>query len=202
MTAYNRTTSALSIDYAAQIKDRLSMFDIVLKYISNPKITRNNDILCPFHSEKTPSLHLWDDHYKCYGCGKHGDVISFTEELFGIDFGQALSKLNDDFGLCLPIGRKPTLREAAEAQKRWATIIKERQAKEASIIKLNGKFIAACDELKRLKQNYYDYKPLPGCFELHPLFIEALQKLDYYDYLTADLSEQIYNLENPHKETV
>jgi DNA primase len=196
MTAYNRSTSALSIDYAAQIKDRLSMFDVVYKYIPNLKVTRSGDILCPFHSEKTPSFHLWDDHYKCFGCPAHGDIISFVEQLHGLNFEQALSKLNDDFGLMLPINRKPTLREAAEAHRNYLERIKQRQAKETNIAKLMCKFRAACDELKRLRQNYLKYKPLSGCSELHALFTEALQNIDYYDYLTTDLSEQISQLEH------
>jgi DNA primase len=199
MTAYNRTSSALSIDYAAQIKDRLSMFDVVLRYIPNAKI-RNNEILCPFHSEKTPSCHIWDDHFKCFGCGKYGDIISFVQIYFNLSFTDALAKLNCDFGLNLPIDRKPTLREANEAQRRWAAIVKERQEREANYIALHKKFLAACADFQRLRQNYLKYKPDAPCDELHPLFVEALQKLSFYDYLTTDLSEQLSRLENPNKD--
>lgn len=200
LPTYNRTSIAISCDYAAQIKDRLSMFDVVLRYIPNVKI-RGNNILCPFHVEKTPSCHLWDDHFKCFGCGKYGDVISFVRDYFNLSFQDALSKLNYDFGLDLPIGRKPTLREAVEAKRRWAAIVKERQTREASYISLHNRFLAACIEFQRLRQNYFKYQPEPDCTELHPLFVEALQNLSYYDYLTTELSEQLSRLENQRNDT-
>ena len=31
--------------------------------------------LCPFHNDRHPSLYVADDHYHCFGCGEHGDVI-------------------------------------------------------------------------------------------------------------------------------
>lgn len=191
MVTYNRTSLAFSYDHAAQIKDRLSMFDVVLRYIPNVKFTHSNEILCPFHAEKTPSCHLWDDHFKCFGCGKYGDVISFVQIYFNLSFQDALSKLNYDFGLNLPIGRKHTLRDAVEAQKRWRALVKERQERESNYIALHNRFLAACAEFQRLRQNYFKYQPQPGCTELHPLFIEALQNLSYYDYLTTELSEKL-----------
>ena len=39
------------------------------------EVRRNNFALCPFHNERTPSCKLYADHYHCYGCGAHGDVI-------------------------------------------------------------------------------------------------------------------------------
>lgn len=200
LPTYNRTSIAVSCDYAAQIKDRLSMFDVVLRYIPNVKISGNN-ILCPFHVEKTPSCHLWDDHFKCFGCGKYGDVISFVRDYFNLSFQDALSKLNYDFGLNLPIGRKPTLKEAVEAQKRWRAIVKERQEREKSYLALRNEYLAACAEFQRLRQNYFKYQPQTECTTLHPLFVEALQNLSYYDYLTTELSDQLSKLENQRKDT-
>ena len=201
LPAYNHTSIAISYDYAAQIKDRLSMFDVVLRYIPNVKI-RGNNILCPFHAEKTPSCHLWDDHFKCFGCGKYGDVISFVRDYFNLSFQDALSKLNYDFGLNLPIDRKPTLKEAVEAQKRWRAIMEERREKETNYIALRNEYLAACAEFQRLRQNYLKYKPETYCAELHPLFVEALQNLSYYDYLTAELSEQLSRMENARNDVI
>ena len=52
-------------------------------------------ILCPFHNEKTPSCHLYieSNTFKCYGCQKFGDVISLTQQLFGVDFHDAVELL-------------------------------------------------------------------------------------------------------------
>lgn len=47
---------------------------------------------CFFHSEKTPSLLLDStiNRYKCFGCGKSGDIISLVEESNGLDFNGAI----------------------------------------------------------------------------------------------------------------
>ncbi len=60
---------------------------------------RGSLVLCPFHPDTHPSLYMADDHYHCYGCGKHGDVIDFTAKLFGISGKSAARKLARDFGL-------------------------------------------------------------------------------------------------------
>ena len=41
-------------------------------------------VRCPFHEDHTPSLKLYEDHFYCFGCGRHGDVVDLTAELFCI----------------------------------------------------------------------------------------------------------------------
>ena len=69
---------------AAQIKSRLTMYDLLDKYGFQPN--RRGFIQCPFHSEKTASLGIYQNgrRWKCFGCGAGGDVISFTQRLFGL----------------------------------------------------------------------------------------------------------------------
>jgi hypothetical protein len=45
--------------------------------------------LCPFHNERTPSFRVYPDHYHCYGCGAHGDVIDYVTETQRVDFREA-----------------------------------------------------------------------------------------------------------------
>lgn len=71
--------------------------------------------VCPFHHEKTASLKLHQDHYYCFGCGAHGDVIDFVSRLCRINALDAAKQLNKDFGLRLDVGRAP---DAAELRKR------------------------------------------------------------------------------------
>ena len=51
--------------------------------------------LCPFHKEKTPSFYIFPETntYHCFGCQKHGDVINFTQNIFNIEFKDAIKKL-------------------------------------------------------------------------------------------------------------
>ena len=45
--------------------------------------------LCPFHNDRHPSLYVADDHYYCFACGEHGDVIDFAAKLFGLPLYEA-----------------------------------------------------------------------------------------------------------------
>jgi hypothetical protein len=50
---------------------------------------------CPFHNEHTPGgFRVWVDGYKCFSCGKHGDVVSWLTEYRKLDFTQAITLLN------------------------------------------------------------------------------------------------------------
>ena len=55
--------------------------------------------LCPFHNDRHPSLYVADDHYHCFGCGEHGDVIDFAAKLFGLPLYEAAQRLAADFHL-------------------------------------------------------------------------------------------------------
>ena len=55
--------------------------------------------LCPFHNDRHPSLYVADDHYYCFACGEHGDVIDFVGRLFQLSPYDAARKLMADFHL-------------------------------------------------------------------------------------------------------
>ena len=45
-------------------------------------VNRYGKALCSFHNDRHPSLYVADDHYYCFACGEHGDVIDFVGRLF------------------------------------------------------------------------------------------------------------------------
>ena len=55
--------------------------------------------LCPFHNDRHPSLYVADDHYHCFACGEHGDVIDFVSKLFRLSLYDAAQQLAADFHL-------------------------------------------------------------------------------------------------------
>ncbi len=59
---------------------------------------------CPFHSEKTPSFSVNANKgfYKCFGCGKGGNVFTFVMELEGINFPEAVRSVAEKSGIPLP----------------------------------------------------------------------------------------------------
>src|SRR5258708_25468878 len=59
--------------------------------------------LCPFHQEKTPSFHVDAEKgfFKCFGCGKAGDVITFVQETEHLNFTEAVEAIAQRFGITL-----------------------------------------------------------------------------------------------------
>ena len=72
------------------------------------KSGRNWKGCCPFHGEKTPSFYVYDDHFHCFGCGAHGDAITFVMRAEGASFPEAVERLAAEAGLDVP---KPSARE-------------------------------------------------------------------------------------------
>lgn len=62
-------------------------------------VGQNGMLRCPFHDDHTPSMKLYDDHYHCFGCGAHGDVIDFAARLFDLPVAEAAKLLAADFGI-------------------------------------------------------------------------------------------------------
>ncbi len=80
---------------------------------------------CPFHEERTGSLKVWADHYKCFGCGAHGDAISFVQRHQQLSFRDAVALLAERAGISLDPPSRAAARRAAEARREAASIAQE-----------------------------------------------------------------------------
>ncbi len=77
---------------------------------------------CPFHGEKTPSFYVYDDHFHCFGCGEHGDAITFVMKTTGAGFVEAVETLAAEAGLELPMA-SPLAAEAARERAGIAEVL-------------------------------------------------------------------------------
>ncbi|MCB9477997.1 MAG: DNA primase [Deltaproteobacteria bacterium] len=84
-----------------EILHRADIVQIVEEQTQLKKAGRNYLGLCPFHQEKTPSFNVNPEKgfFKCFGCGKGGDVIRFVMDIHGYTFPEALRFLADRYGI-------------------------------------------------------------------------------------------------------
>ncbi len=85
-----------------ELKARVSLAEVIGKHVRLIRRGRQYQGLCPFHGEKTPSFHVWDDHYHCFGCGAHGSVIDFVMQAEKVGFREAVERLAAIAGMAVP----------------------------------------------------------------------------------------------------
>ena len=98
------------------ISENVDIFQTI-KQISFPHVQQAFDgqeicqdkILCPFHNEKTPSFHIYEDGFYCFGCGVYGDSVSFVAQLEDLQPIEAARLIAQRFNLS--IDRAPTVEE-------------------------------------------------------------------------------------------
>lgn len=75
-----------------QIISRIDIIDVVGNFVKLKKRGVNYIGLCPFHNEKTPSFTVspTKEIYKCFGCGKSGNTITFLMEHEKYSYAEAL----------------------------------------------------------------------------------------------------------------
>lgn len=90
--------------FLEQIKTKVDIVDLISAYTSVQRKGRDYWACCPFHNEKTPSFQIRSDHqyYRCYGCGKHGNIFTFLTDYEQMSFVEAVETLAKRAGLELP----------------------------------------------------------------------------------------------------
>lgn len=84
-----------------QVKSKLDIVEVVSGYLKLEKAGQNWKARCPFHNEKTASFFVSParQSYHCFGCNRGGDLISFVEEIEGLDFISSLKMLAERAGV-------------------------------------------------------------------------------------------------------
>ena len=141
------------------------------------EVNRYGKALCLFHNDRHPSLFVDDDHYHCYACGEHGDVIDLTSKLHSLSLYDAAKKLAYDFGITQD---KPPDKAMQEKLNRKS---------EAQRLRENEKlcFSALLEYMKLLQEWKRLYVPRSPEDTQDDRFVEACYNLDYVEYLVDTL---------------
>ena len=112
---------AVPPEFIEDLRQRVPLSDVVGRRVKLIRKGRRHSGLCPFHAEKTPSFSVVDDDgfYHCFGCGVHGDVISFLREMDGLEFMEAVERLAEMAGLAVP---STVPQDPATSRQRKATL--------------------------------------------------------------------------------
>ncbi len=106
----------LSPQWLDELRARTVLSAVIAPSVKLIRAGREWKACCPFHNEKTPSFTVNDDKgfYHCFGCGAHGDAITFLMRAEGASFPEAVERLAGEAGMQVP---KATP-QAAERERR------------------------------------------------------------------------------------
>lgn len=134
---------------------------------------RKDTVLCPFHAEKTASMKLYHDHFYCFGCGEHGDVIKLTGKLLGLSPIDSARRLADDFNVAIHDDFKPGEQTRNKASPQRIVTYRERENRAYRLLAEYCKYLEDC------RKRYAPHTP-EEC--PHPLFVLSMNNLELFRY--------------------
>ena len=145
---------------------------------------RNGRIPCPLHNGKDNNFSYKGQYFKCFVCGEGGTVIDFVMKLFGLNFRQAVLRINADFHLGLTASKPDRAARSAALEARREEQRKKDQAEE------NFRYMAS--ELHYWKDVLEVFPPVRqgDTVYYHPLYVEAVKRLPYIEYWLDDFIEK------------
>ncbi len=78
-----------------KLRSQISIVNVISRYVNLQKKGNEYTCLCPFHNDKNPSLLVSEDKkiFKCFSCGKGGDVFKFVSEFKHISYKEAIKEV-------------------------------------------------------------------------------------------------------------
>ena len=100
-----------------QVRNSISIVDLVGGYVRLKKKGKDFAALCPFHSEKTPSFLVSESKqiFKCFGCQAGGDIFQFIMLMDNLTFPESIHHLAENQGIPVPSATK---KSDAQSEKR------------------------------------------------------------------------------------
>lgn len=127
---------AITPQWKDELRARITLSTVIMRTTKLVRKGREWAACCPFHDEKTPSFYVNDQKqfYHCFGCGAHGDVISWMTEQRGLSFIDAIKELAAEAGMEVPA---PDPVAAKKAEKRAELVDVTTEAQEWFVANLH-----------------------------------------------------------------
>lgn len=161
-------------NFGNTIKQLITMEDVLCHYGFPTSI--NGRIPCPLHNGKDNNFSYKDHYFKCFVCGRGGSVIDFVMELFGINYRQAVLRINQDFSLGLTDKRagRSQLSEAARRARKERREAEKREKEWWEMIRLLWYYRDVVQFAQPVQED--------GIVWIHPLYAEAIKRLPEVEY--------------------
>lgn len=163
---------------------------------------RTSKMICPFHSDTHASLHVYkgDGGFYCFTCGAHGDVITFVQKLFGLDFMDACKKMDQDFRLHLGVGETRSKEEREAAERAFRERVERKQRHEERRKLLYSIYNAAFNRYTFLDILKRDNTPTGFDGEFSPEYAYAIKHIDEAWQAVEEAAERIREFEKKETE--
>lgn len=98
---------ALPEGFMRELRDNNDIVSVLQGYVELKRTGSTYSCRCPFHSERTPSFHVYPDtqSFYCFGCGAGGDVVTFIKNIENLDYMEAVRFLAQRAGMAMPEDR-------------------------------------------------------------------------------------------------
>ena len=95
--------SFVTQDCIEEIRNRISIIDIVSPYVNLKRSGSSMVGLSPFNTEKTPSFHVWENKgiYKCFSSNQAGNIFTFIQKVENLSFPEAIEFIAGKYQISL-----------------------------------------------------------------------------------------------------
>lgn len=176
--------------YAEIIKERVTTLDMMER--AGIQADRRGMAVCPFHGDRDASLKVYRDPrrgWHCYGCHAGGDVIDFAMRLYGVGFREAVSRINEEFALGLPLGEPMTGAQRRAMREEIERAKQARQALQRREHEAENAYWAAYDAWLSNERVMQENAP-SGQSEPNAAYCEAIVRRDELEEALKDAEER------------
>ena len=171
----------------AEIKARLSCRDLLT--MNGIHINNKGRCCCCFHDDSRPSMAVYDNGVHCFACNAGADLIGLAEQLYSVNTAEAIRITAELAGIA-------AIDNTREYKRKADAIRQKADERKQTINALNTSYYKLLAEFARLERNKTEYAPRsPNDTDLHPLFVEAITRIEFVWYAMIECERMILDAE-------